>query len=368
MFYQDPYGTLTVLTGFPILQWNDNFAEYYIFGYDTMRYNLKHGIVALNAFIIMTLSVNFLCVQAEETSGTSIDILSEQWLSAVTKNKDMEAIAVAAKLVPNPSDLSILKKYILLAKQEGINASFFTAPFNYWDFQLWRDALFFQQLLLDITKGDPNDIQAIFAEVRKRISSKEPGFSVPPWPYRIWENGFGVCDRQSWVFCEIAYQGDWETQIVYLRDPKTKVSPHTICEIRKSPDKVWFADPHKNLLFSQKSVQDIADDKALLQSFWGNHPKLITALQDSFFWTPSYPQDYRPHNQKLYNILSRTLKSRCPRFGFPPSKRLDLYRKLGQKTVLDKSRFPMELWFYPFRLLRQDIIQHCIKFGIGFIK
>jgi hypothetical protein len=122
-----------------------------------------------------------------------------------------------------------------------------------------------------------------------------------------------------------------------------------------------------DLLFPQKSTQDIAENKSLLQSIWGHKMILIEAIQDSFFWTPSYPQDYRPHNQELYNILNETLKSRCPRFGAPPNNRLNIYKELGQKTIFDKPRFPMELWFYPFRLLRDDIIRHCMKYGIQFL-
>jgi len=50
------------------------------------------------------------------------------------------------------------------------------------------------------------------------------------WPYTIWQSKKGKCDQQSWVLCELAYQLGYETQIVYLRDPNTLISPHTICE------------------------------------------------------------------------------------------------------------------------------------------
>ena len=309
------------------------------------------------------------CVWGKDHSQQkNISLLADQWLSAVANNHVDTSIALARKIVHNSFSKSVPERYITLAEREGIKGSFFAAQFNFWDFQLWQQAYFFQQLSQDITKGNSNDINAMFVAVRKQIASHESHSPVPPWPYYIWQRGFGVCDRQAWVLCELAYQQGWETQIVYLRDPKTKISPHTICELRKPDGLVWFADPYAKILFPQKSVEDIARDNDLLQTMWSTNPNLRSAIQDCVFWTPSYPQDYCPRNQELYRILQGTVKDKCPRFGVPPEERLAAYMNLAQWTMLDQHRFPMQLWFYPFRLLRADIIRYCRQYGADFLK
>jgi hypothetical protein len=297
-----------------------------------------------------------------------IKVLSEKWLSAIETNRMDTAISIARHLVPITSETNVPERHIKIAQREGIKATFFKSPFNFWDFQLWRHSYFFRQLSEKITNNDPNNIEALFDAVRKRIESNEGKSQRAPWPYWIWQRGFGVCDRQAWVLCELAYQQGWETQIVYLRDPKTKVSPHTICELRRSGTEVWFADPHANILFKNTSISAVVSNNKILYSMWDKHPELREAVKDSVFWTPSYPQDYCPRNQELQKVLKQHLGDRCPKFGVPPGERLESYKGLIQKTIFDKPRFPMQLWFYPFRLLREDIIRYINQFGVNFLK
>jgi hypothetical protein len=318
---------------------------------------------------LLKLSVPFLLLFHSNFSyAESIQVLSEKWLSAIESDQTDRALSIAHKLVPDTSEIDVPESHIRIAQREGIKKNFFNSPFNFWDFQLWRHAHFFRQLSEKITHNVPNSIEALFDAVRKRIESDEGKSQRAPWPYWIWQRGFGVCDRQAWVLCELAYQQGWETQIVYLRDPQTKVSPHTICELRRSGTEVWFADPYADVLFKNKSVSEVASDKKILHSIWDRHPERREAVKFSVFWTPSYPQDYCPRNQVLQKILKQHLGDRCIKFGVPPDKRLEKYKVLGQETIFDKPRFPMQLWFYPFRLLREDIIRYMNQFGVNFLK
>ena len=291
--------------------------------------------------------------------------LSEQWLFSVTHNDPHAAMALAVELVAGKAPGSIPKHHLELGGREGIRESFFKAPFNFWDFVSWRDACFFSRLSQKITRGDSDNIKGLFQGVVTQVAPDEKGFKDVPWPYVIWHRGYGVCDRQAWVFCELAYQMGWETQIVYLWDKAAKTSPHTVAEIRRGHD-VYFVDVYKKVLL-KKSVAAVASDDVLLKKIW-DMETLWSGIKNSIFWTPSYPQDYCPRNQQLQAVLKEDLKSRCPRFGVPPDRRLSNYRELSKKTVFDKPRFQIRLWFYPFRLLRSDIIRHCRKYGLHFLR
>lgn len=292
-------------------------------------------------------------------------LLAENWLVAVAKNNIDQSLLLAQKLVPDLSKTDIPKSHIALAEREGVKGEFFQGQFNFWDHQLWRHAFFFNRLAEELTKGDSDALKMLFDAVAQRVEPVEKGSNDIPWPYRIWERGYGVCDRQAWLFCELAYQLGWETQIVYLWDNVTKKSPHTVAEVRKGK-KVYFIDVLYKV-FLDKSVAEVAKDDHLLESIW-NHQELQDAIKTSLFWTPSYPQDYCPRNQQLYSVLRYNLGKRCPKFGVPPEERLATYEELGENTALDKPRFHMELWFYPFRLLRAHIVMYCQFFGIEFVK
>jgi len=292
-------------------------------------------------------------------------LLSENWLSAVATNNMEQSLLLARKLVPDVSKIDIPRSHLALAEREGVRGEFFKAQFNFWDYQLWRHALFFHRLAEELAKGNPDTLKILFDAVAQRVEPVEKGSNDIPWPYRIWEREYGVCDRQAWVFCELAYQLGWETQVVYLWDDVTKKSPHTIAEVRKD-GKVYFIDVLYTV-FLEKSVAEVANDDDLLEKIW-NQQELRDTIKTSLFWTPSYPQDYCPRNQELYNILKYNLGNRCPRFGVPPDKRLATYKELGQNTTLDKPRFQMGLWFYPFRLLRAHIIGYYRLFGIDYVR
>ncbi len=276
--------------------------------------------------------------------------LAEQWLSAVAAGDTRTSIALAEAICHGRPADAVDPQYATLAESSGVKPAFFKLAFNRWDFQSWHHALFFHQLAHDLTSGKEDKVKALQAAVIERVKPQERKDPQVPWPYRVWQRGFGVCDRQAWVLCELAYQLGWEVQVVYLRDPQTKVSPHTVCELRKG-ESVWFADPFRKSLHPQRSIDDVADDEALLLQMWPDRADVRRAFQGCVFWTPACPQDYCTRNQELHRRLAAVLGRRCPRFGEDPRLRLEAYRKLRESTLREAPRFPMRLWRLPFQYL-----------------
>ncbi len=251
------------------------------------------------------------------------------------------AISLASRICQNDGSYRHMKPYEKLFDSEGVDRAFLYTSFNSLDYQSWRHAYLFQQIARNITKGDPLDAKAIFVAVERRIAPKEPADSAVLWPMHIWDRRAGLCDRQAWVACELAYQCGWETQIVNLMDPKTGVSPHTVCEFRRKPDLADFVDVHKHILLEGKSVDQVLMDKPLLASLWPGNPELRPALQRCLFWCPSFPQDYCPRNQSLHTHLARVLGDACPRFGEDPA---TLRRQIhaSAPTCLPATKQPIE--------------------------
>jgi hypothetical protein len=277
-------------------------------------------------------------------------------LAAVEAGDSATAIALAEKICP-PGDWGQCDpRYAPFFQRNGLDKSFLEGPFNSYDFGRWHYAHCLKQLSGRLTGGNPDNIEALYHAVVARVESKDDdkdaGF---PWPWRIWERGYGLCDRQAWVLCAMAYQCGWETQIIYLIDPRSGQSPHTICSMRKGLGLVYVADPNQKFLMPQKSVDDILADRNLLDSLWPQRPEFRAALANCVFWTPSYPQDYCPRNQRLWQKLKPVLGDRCPRFGADPIGRLQTYAHLRQLTHPGAQLKDMRPWDYPIRLLAEQM-------------
>ena len=281
-------------------------------------------------------------------------MLAERWLAAVVVGDVERAIEFAQKLAPQPPSTVLDPEYALLAKKNGVDSEFLGQPYNKWDFQLWQHALFFQQLARAIDSGDPSGIPVLFDAVIQHIKPTESKSHRVPWPREIWRRRWGVCDRQAWVLCELAYQSGWQVQVVYLVDSKG-VSPHTVCELRRPGGEVWFADPFCRVLVRGMSIDAVAADSKKLLEIWPDRADFRAAIQGSVFWTPSYAQDYCVRNQLLYDRLAAVLGDRAPRFGADPRLRMLRYGELRPKPPPGRKEFTMDVWFYPFRLLGHDI-------------
>ena len=312
--------------------------------------------------IILFLIISSLSLSGSDKKDSRDISIEEQWLNAVESGKDKLAISLAYKLVP--SDLlptEPTRKYLDILNYVGISKDFLTEPFNSLDFRLWYDALFLKEIS-DMGKkrfkGD--DIESktkllalLFATVVHRIEPYEKQPAILPWPVGVWRRKFGVCDRQSWLLAELAYQAGFNTQIVYLINPDTEKSVHTICEIHiKKTDNgdvfVVTADPFSKVFLPGISVAELAKDRAKMKEIWPGRELWWKSLPHSKFWTPSYPQDYCEKNRLLYKKIKLKLEDKAPRFGEDPEARMLKYKA----EMKEKDAFKMSLWDYPFELMK----------------
>ena len=316
-----------------------------------MIYQFKRN-VSIMIHLCILIYISPLHLYSEESRA-------ERWLDAVSKCNRQDALRLASEIISREKQSSpMIPEYAEVAKKEKISADFFTAPFGAYDFKLWYDALFLKNKLKEFgitpsTKGQ-QAIKIIFENVTRRIKPLEKQHAVLPWPTGIWVRQFGVCDRQSWILAELVYQAGYDTQVVYLINPETGVSPHTICEILlKQNGKIihCVADPYSKILLKELSVKELSENKKLMKKIWPDKTNWQKALPHSLFWTPSYPQDYCAKNQILYKFLKEKLGDRCPRFGEDPKKRLLKYQDLSKNN----KKFKMGLWYYPFRLLKCEM-------------
>jgi hypothetical protein len=289
--------------------------------------------------------------------------LAERWLRAVAADDADTALEIARQIAPEPADQLGDPRYPQVFNRKRVDADFLTDGFNLWDYQSWRHAWFFQQLARRLTANDPEKVLAIYDAVIERIEPRDRKKTNILWPYNIWQNGWGLCDRSAWVFCELAYQMGWHTQIVYLVNPHTEVSPHTIAEIRGNSGRVYFVDTYARILLPGRTVESVAGDEALLATLWPGHPQYAPAMQACRFWTPSYPQDYCVRNQRLHARLVDSLGERCPRFGEEPQQRLSAYRKL--RAANGETRFQMDFWLTPLVKLRKEFRQRKERMRLG---
>lgn len=157
------------------------------------------------------------------------------WLNALAKADGERTIELAAKITGSVEKNSPNSKYTAILAKNGVRESFLMAPLNQTDFELWYYAWLLKKILKDNgimdLKSDDVKLKATMKMVSARIARKEDPKGPLPWPALVWARRYGLCDRMSWLFAEFAYQMGLDTRIVYLMNPDTKVSPHTICEI-----------------------------------------------------------------------------------------------------------------------------------------
>ncbi len=264
---------------------------------------------------------------------------AQKWLDAVRNNNQKQAVAMADKLVKSSEyQYTANKLYILLFQKAKLAPQLLTSPFNKYDFQLWRDACFFQQLAQRLTKGCNDPLKKLTEAVSKRLKSYEKPDTHPLWPYHLWQRGFGVCDRQSMVLCELAYQLGYKTAIVWLWDSAKNVSPHTICIIKSPEGKIWIGDPLHNNIIPVKSFISFSKDAPLITKLWSKNWQ--SYLQNSRIFIPAYPQDYCIKNKILYERIHKLLKDKCPKFGKDPISRFNDFFRTGEnyQDILNNKR------------------------------
>jgi hypothetical protein len=310
------------------------------------------------------------CGEEREPAPAPAPPLERQWLAAVRAGEAEGALALAAQICrqegskpPGRFGAAVHGgRYAKLLESAGLAPRYLDVGFNAWDFRLWSDAVFFHDAAREIAGEKAEPLPALFKAVTEQLRGEEGEDEQVPWPRRVWERGYGLCDRQAWVLAELAYQSGWEPQIVYLHDPETKVSPHTVCELRRGGE-VAFADPLFGKLLAGRSVADVAADAGLAARLWPKRPKLVAAVTDCIWWTPAYAQDYCVRNQLLQDRLRSKLGAECPRFGEDPMARLTRYHELAGDTDGAGPSHRMRLWFYPVRLLAGELRREAVRRG-----
>lgn len=285
----------------------------------------------------------------EPACSAEASSLSAQWLAAVDRGDEAEAIRLAETLAPS-AEAALEKppaEYVAAFASAWTDPAFLTASFNHWDFQSWSHARFFSRLAADIADGAADPDAALFAAVAARLRPPDPPNPGALWPYRIWQTGRGFCDRQAWVLAELAYQRGSDAKIVYLYDPGTDVSPHTIVQLRTN-GRATAADPFSERALYGASVAELAANATLAQSLWPGNRRFQRAITAARLWVPSYPQDYARRNQSLSGRLSSCLGVTSPRFGEDPLHRL-------AAIPAETEALPLGLWHYPIRILAWEM-------------
>ncbi|HET7295191.1 MAG TPA: hypothetical protein VFM88_22425 [Vicinamibacteria bacterium] len=275
--------------------------------------------------------------------------LSGGWLAAVDRGDELEALRLAEALAP--AAVAALAEppsaYVEAFARARTDPAFLTRPFNHWDYQSWSHARFFSLLAAEIAAGTADEDRALFAAVASRLRDPDPPDPGALWPYRIWQTGRGFCDRQAWVLAELAYQRGSDSKIVYLYDPGTDVSPHTIAQIR-TRGRPTAADPFTERALYGVSVFDVATSPGLAQALWPGNRRFQRAIGAAKLWVPSYPQDYARRNQVLSERLTACLGAASPRFGEDPNRRMSV-------LPAETEGLPLGLWHYPVRILAWEM-------------
>jgi hypothetical protein len=278
-----------------------------------------------------------------ETAGDAT-----RWLAAVETGQEAEALRLAAILAPagrmRPADPA----YAAFFTAEGMDPAFLAAGFGHWDYQAWSHAAFFAGLARDTVAGQADADRALFEAVAAHLTDPDPPNPGAFWPFRIWQAGRGFCDRQAWVLAELFYQQGADVKIVYLRDPVTLESPHTITQVRHE-GRAMTADPLSEVALPGVTVAQVARDPELARRLWPDNRSWQSAITAAALWVPAYPQDYAPRNQLLQERLRACLGTRAPRFGEDPAARL-------QAWPAEREGMPTALWFYPLRLLNWEML------------
>lgn len=272
------------------------------------------------------------------------------WLTALRAGQAQPALELATTALSSRSSLPLPEELAKVAQTEALPAELFLAPqFGPLDFQLWYDAHFLGKLARDLTANAPNDpLPKLLEGIRQQVRPEEKSFGPLPWPAMIWVRQYGLCDRMSWLFAEMAYQLGYDPVIVYLTDPQTSVSAHTICEVRNPAGEIWTVDAFSGRILAGISVKDLAGNPELAQQFWPDQPEWQRQLAGAQYWLPVYPQDCAERNQRLARALRKHLGEQLPRFGEPPEERLALARRRLNPAKVD-------YWFFPFRVMNKAL-------------
>jgi len=112
------------------------------------------------------------------------------------------------------------------------------------DADFLRRRVLYARLVKSLQRDDPREtVMAVFDYVVQNVASvagpgEKPDIGV--MPETVLARGYGVCNRSAWLFCTLLEQlrvdpeerTHFASYILYLRDPETGISHHTIAGVR----------------------------------------------------------------------------------------------------------------------------------------
>jgi len=319
-----------------------------------MKKTIGFTIVIVVAVAIIFVYFYGKCCHNKKEQGNAV-----LWLAAVESGDCSTALEVANFLIGCKTNLKHDKAkdegYSQIFSENDISPKFLSAPFNKWDFELWKQAMFFDDLakktLVNVSSDD-RKIELLLNLVLKKIKKREAPKPVVYTPYVVWQQGYGLCDKLTWVFCELAYQAGFSTQLIYLVDkPETLSSIHVFCELRKN-GKVWIVDPLAEKILNGVSLLGMMKTLDISMKLWPGRIDCQQNLKNSVMLTNSFPQDYCIRNQVLQQKLHTLIDGKCPLFGEDPIERQQRYLELMRAASPSIGQaLRMMLWPIPFKVL-----------------
>ena len=210
-------------------------------------------------------------------------------------------------------------------------------------------------------KAEQERILALFDWVYRNISIATPGEDYPALPLDLMLRGYGCCDRSAWIFATLAEQIGYHSNIFYLRDPETMVSPHTVALILMNDKWVVF-DTYTGIYFRKNGepagLKDITEKPSLTHHVPKYREYWSKCFDKGSIWVPVEAEaslhrmqlvqelagQFLPYSPKIYHNPVRkllfTLKTLNTKM--PSTRRIDLPFKIGNN--------PIDIWFYPFKL------------------
>ncbi|MCH2205992.1 MAG: hypothetical protein MK132_09015 [Lentisphaerales bacterium] len=296
-------------------------------------------------FFTFVLFLGLSCDKAKPVSEVTIEekYALEYFFSKLRKGDDTHALEILNQILTKEDIPALNKSTLSQLKPWGINKEFLERK-HYTKSDLFsiKQSLFFNDLAYQFSRNQSSDglVNYLYREVRERLSKRSGQKDQSAFPIQIWRRGFGLCDRQSWVMCELAYQAGAEAYIIYFRDPETLVSHHTICEVNYK-GKSYVIDPLYGKFIEGRKFSDLKDKE--IESIWKEYPRLHNDHHKAVTFIPIMAHDFTPRVQAFGELCLQVLKQKAPRIGEAPEQRL-IQREMDKQEDLRIWDYPLRLW------------------------
>ncbi|MDD7985767.1 hypothetical protein PQO01_12475 [Lentisphaera marina] len=281
----------------------------------------------------------------EEAAGDEESVKLQKFYEQVLLGKREQAL-LTLNSIYLATDFEVKEPtYLNLFEEFSLGKAFYEDPkFNDLDYFYWAQSLLFKRLSEEVKsklKEGEDPIKALYNLVNIQVKAKGDGPDRAAFPMQIWQRGFGVCDRQSWAMCELAYQLGADVYIIYFIEEDTGISKHTICQITYE-GRDYLVDPLYQKFLPDFHWNDLTEGKAA--EIWHDHVYLADDIKKAEILLPSMPHDFCVRQQVLAKKLKPLLSEDILfRFGESPRERAKRWPyKQGQDYFY---------WDYPHRLM-----------------